>query len=447
MADHSSARLKVTLPLVTEQIQRPELEWCLMEQVCNPAYAVTLIHGTFASHAAWTRSGSALRGALEAAHGKQCLFEPFDWSGANNVFERILAAQALITHLDKLQTAYPGIRHILIAHSHGGNLALQAESHGKSIGPIEGICCLATPFFHARLREESVLSAKFLQSVFLALLSVPYLVVGLVVSVPLIWSLVYVVVAIFVSATIGGYLSGGVALRPLGENIVNWTHARCSIVNLKIIRASGDEASLVLSIGQLTAWASRFSIKKLARAERNNPFYTDVRHQRLPSFIWTAALATAIIVAVAFGLGSIEPKFAAKLLSWLGTGVTALTLIILLIKTTWFDRYLFGLAAIALILSMLLNRTLIGTSLPSDFRKEGGWVALPLMTIGSALLALIIDLNAESAPEGEWQVETVPPLSRVTPGVLAHSIYDHPVAIARIVAWLGEICSEVRADH
>jgi hypothetical protein len=69
------------------------------------------------------------------------------------------------------------------------------------------------------------------------------------------------------------------------------------------------------------------------------------------------------------------------------------------------------------------------------------------MTIGSALLALIIDLNAESAPEGEWQVETVPPLSRVTPGVLAHSIYDHPVAIARIVAWLGEICSEVRADH
>jgi hypothetical protein len=33
----------------------------------------------------------------------------------------------------------------------------------------------------------------------------------------------------------------------------------------------------------------------------------------------------------------------------------------------------------------------------------------PLFTITTGLLALMIEMNAESAAEGEWKVETLPP--------------------------------------
>jgi hypothetical protein len=46
-------------------------------------------------------------------------------------------------------------------------------------------------------------------------------------------------------------------------------------------------------------------------------------------------------------------------------------------------------------------------------------------------------MNAESAPEGEWKVETLPPLAGASFGGLSHSVYNHPVAIERIVAWVG----------
>ena len=244
---------------------------------------------------------------------------------------------------------------------------------------MDGICCLATPFFHARLRDGAELSGKFLHSVILAMLSVPYLIVSTIVAIPLLWSFVYLVAAIFVSAAVGGFLSGGVAsLRPLAENIVHWTHARSPTSNLKILRVPGDEASLVLSVGQLTAWASRRSFEKLARAEKKNPFYIGLRSQKLPSFIGKAALVLSILAVITFALGFVAPTMAIALLPWLGGAVVGLVLLVLVIKTTWFDRYLFGLAAIAQIVSLLLNRLLLGTSIPKRAR-EGAGMPLPIL--------------------------------------------------------------------
>jgi hypothetical protein len=413
-----------------------------MEEDSALTHAITLIHGTFATDAEWVRPCSRIRKELAAVHGEHCLFVPFLWNGANNNFERMLAAQDLIGHLEAIEAAHRNIRHILIAHSHGGSLALQAVTHGTLSRPVDGICCLATPFFHARLHDGAELSGNFLRRVILALLSVPYLIVSMVVAIPLLWSFVYLLAAFFVSVAVGGFLSGGgMALRPAAENIVHWTHARSPTSNLKILRAPGDEASLVLSIGQLTAWASRLSIEKLARAEKKNPFYV-VKSQKLPSFIGKAALVLSILAVITFALAFVAPTVAIALLPWLLGAAVGLFLLVLLIKTTLFDRYLFGLAVIARIVSLLLNRLLIGTSMPKR-RREGAGMPFTLFTISAWLLALMIEINAESAPEGEWRVDMLPPLAGSAFSDLSHSIYNHPVAIERVVEWVGITRSQV----
>jgi hypothetical protein len=397
-----------------------------------------LIHGTFATDAEWVLPGSPMRKELAAAHGDHCLFAPFHWNGANNNFERIVAAKDLIAHLEQIEATHPSIRHILIAHSHGGNLAVQATTHGTLSRPVDGICCLATPFFHARLRDGAELSENLLRSVILALLSVPQLILSIV-GIPLLWNVLYMVAAVLVSAAVAAFLSGGVAggLRPFAGEIVHWTHARSPTSNLKILRAPGDEASLVLSVGQLTAWASRHSIEKFARAEKNNPSYVvGVRRPKLTPFIGKAALLLSTLAVVAFALGFVAPKMAMALFPWLGGAVVGLVLLVPMMKTTLFDRYFFGLAAIGLIASLLLNRVLLGTSLPKPARAFAGGSFLG-SAILAGLLALMIEVNAESAPEGEWKVETLPQLAESSFGHLSHSVYNHPGAIERVVGWVG----------
>ncbi|MCA1495853.1 alpha/beta hydrolase [Bradyrhizobium sp. NBAIM14] len=402
-----------------------------------PTHAITLIHGTFAADAEWVRPTSSMRIALSALYGDRCLVAPFHWNGANNSFERILAARDLIAHLRAVEATHPNIRHVLIAHSHGGNLALQAASHGSLSRPIDGICCLATPFFHSRLRHGADLSGKFICSVILALLMVPYFIVNMIIGISLFWSFVYLVIVVIVSNGVAAFLSGGVdSLRPLAENIVHWTHARSPTTNLKILRAPGDEASLVLSFGQLTAWVSRHSTEKLARAEQKNPFYLRVRGQKLPSFVRNAAVVLSILTAIAVVLIFAAPTTVVALLPWLGGAIAAFLFLVLLIKTTWFDRLLFGLATAALIVSLLLNRFLLGTSIPKHVR-EGSGIRFPIFVVSAGLLALMIEINTESAPEGEWNVEMLSPLPGSSFGELSHSIYNHPVAIDRVVEWVA----------
>jgi len=405
------------------------------------AYAVTLIHGTYAAGAPWVEAGSAMRLALEASEGAPCLFGSFGWSGDNNLFARILATHELIAHLRAIHLKHPGIKHILIAHSHGGNIALQAAHHGRGIGSVAGICCLATPFFHARLRGESDLSGGVLQAIVFASFSLPYLVASLWWPVFRPWSLLFWAVAYVISAAVSGFLAGGIgALRPAAANIVDWSHAR-SVTRLKILRASGDEASLVLSVGQLSAWAAGRAVTRFARAEEADPHYLVVRRPRLSAGLRNAAIVIAVAAAIGTALAATGQLSAPWMPRFIGVEV-ALGLIVLAFKTRLLDRYLFGFAALGFILSMLLNRTLIGTSIPRALRAEGGLGRWPMPSITAALLALMIDLKTESTPEGGWPIEMLPPRVDAPAELLTHSLYEHPVAISRVAAWLQQIRSE-----
>jgi len=71
-------------------------------------------------------------------------FFPFNWSGNNSIFERANAASDLARFL---KSNFAGKTPVLvIAHSHGGNVALQAIAKLHDVSHIH-VCTLATPFF------------------------------------------------------------------------------------------------------------------------------------------------------------------------------------------------------------------------------------------------------------------------------------------------------------
>src|SRR5271166_2595998 len=92
----------------------------------EPTVVVTLVHGTFARKARWIRSQSPLSLAL-VREGFQVV--PFRWSGKNAHWARAVASGQLADHMEKQIANYGDAAQCIVAHSHGGNVAVQAV-HG-----------------------------------------------------------------------------------------------------------------------------------------------------------------------------------------------------------------------------------------------------------------------------------------------------------------------------
>ncbi len=132
-----------------------------------PPVIVTLVHGTFARGTGWIQEGSTLRKAIAealAAHGeaapRNLAFDVFEWSGHNAHKARIKAGYELASHIRELRQRHPHCRHFIVAHSHGGNIALLAHKHLPPELHALGIATLGTPFVFAR--PESHLAGKTL---------------------------------------------------------------------------------------------------------------------------------------------------------------------------------------------------------------------------------------------------------------------------------------------
>ena len=107
---------------------------------------VTLVHGTFARRARWILEGSLLRRGLGERLGPDCIFAPFRWTGGNSHGAREVAAERLRGHLRSLRERFPGSRHFVVAHSHGGNVASYAMQDEEARRGVSGLVFLATPF-------------------------------------------------------------------------------------------------------------------------------------------------------------------------------------------------------------------------------------------------------------------------------------------------------------
>lgn len=122
-----------------------------------PPIVVTLVHGTFAKGALWTKDGSVLRQEIAAELGRQekdVIFDVFEWSGRNTHKARVKAGYQLADHVRELKKRYPLAKHFIVAHSHGGNVALLAHKHLPSELHATGIATLGTPFIYAELPED-----------------------------------------------------------------------------------------------------------------------------------------------------------------------------------------------------------------------------------------------------------------------------------------------------
>jgi hypothetical protein len=111
-----------------------------------------LIHGTFASNAPWTKAESVFCKHLERKVGGKITFDRFNWSGGNSHKSRVAAAEQLYIKLDKLAEVKDK-KKIIIAHSHGGNVALYALRKLGHRGLHFNLITLATPFLNATLRD------------------------------------------------------------------------------------------------------------------------------------------------------------------------------------------------------------------------------------------------------------------------------------------------------
>jgi pimeloyl-ACP methyl ester carboxylesterase len=115
-------------------------------------HVITLIHGTFATNAAWCRPDSPLCNAISSAFGDDVIFAQFVWSGRNSFRDRKEGADNLLQHFRDLRTEYPDSKHLAIAHSHGGNILVNTLQ--RSPESVDAAICLATPFFIIEPRAE-----------------------------------------------------------------------------------------------------------------------------------------------------------------------------------------------------------------------------------------------------------------------------------------------------
>jgi pimeloyl-ACP methyl ester carboxylesterase len=132
--------------------------------------SIILVHGTWArgffpkrreislytpNKRWWFEEGSQFRAGLDAALKNASLdwqIRAFLWSGANSVHARDDAARELADQLRK-DLDDPNGTAFIIAHSHGGNVALRALQHLDSTAGRIRIVTLATPFLRVVARR------------------------------------------------------------------------------------------------------------------------------------------------------------------------------------------------------------------------------------------------------------------------------------------------------
>jgi hypothetical protein len=391
---------------------------------------VTLIHGTWARNAPWTRPAArdvgpsqeqeapTLRQAIEDAFPGGVEFRTFDWSGRNSLGARQDEARRLRNQLLANPTSDPGVRHFLVAHSHGGNIALYALRDPDVRNRIAGVATLATPFLIAGRRDLGSEGKTIL-------------VLELVALGALAGILAYVV---WPSALIAGAVAAGAFALPaywfayldarVDQVIADMQLPVLEPEQLWIGRLIGDEAAAGLQTGQLTGWAAahvhRWFGRAYARAEKSG-----------------ASQEGRSLGLVLAGLGLVG-------LTWLAGERISVT-----------ERPAFVLWSFIAVAGV--GFLIFGWGLLPQLRRVvvpyAAVVLLPLVAILSSLLALpfgrerafyglLLDVHSEPTPLGTWTVHQYASADgsavtgQTTPALVHSRIYGHEQALLDLTTWM-----------
>jgi hypothetical protein len=345
------------------------------------ANVVTMVHGTFARDAPWTRPDSALSRALLDAG---CQVTRFEWSGRNSHRARSHAARQLAEHLDRQIAGNPHARQWVIAHSHGGNVALHAARHvrgsRRSTARVKTVA-LGTPFIHARPRGISGWPVFIV-----ALFGVGLLVIAGATAVtgPRSFADRALVAggALFAAlvglCVVGAHMHRKSIGRGWRSNLVASIHAPAvGPDDLLVVRAAGDEASSLLIAGQFVGWVSAVSSRLLTNL-----------------WFWACLIAAPEAALLASAVLDTDGRLAFNLLLY---GFT-----------------LPGFVVLAVVTAMVGSAVVFGVDGP--------------------FVSLIAFSSAEAAPPGRATLMQLEPVARPTRKGLAHSsLYNEDLVIRRIV--------------
>lgn len=129
---------------------------------------IVLVHGTWARDAPWTGEASRLRTALAEHCPQPVSFYVFAWSGRNSFRDREAAVSALQHVLrERADACHDPI--LIVAHSHGGNIAFEALRSDSNLSHRCRLVCLSTPFF---VFSDSGVGARDLASSYYTILKV-----------------------------------------------------------------------------------------------------------------------------------------------------------------------------------------------------------------------------------------------------------------------------------
>jgi hypothetical protein len=223
----------------------------------------------------WFEEGSPFLARLSAGLGDiPHKIWPLLWSGANSIFVRDKTAHALADHLSAEHAEHPQATQLVIAHSHGGNIALRALHHlghrdasqvdkADSANPL--VATLATPFIEVHEadfgdRPRTVRWAVVAATTWLLSLSM----VGLS---DFLEPLICLAVWVFCFGLIVWWCWWWLSQRATAR------HNRIEALNeatqlgdpgstqrLLVIRAIDDEASLVLALGTIFSYLTTMLI-------------------------------------------------------------------------------------------------------------------------------------------------------------------------------------------
>lgn len=416
---------------------------------------VTFVHGTFARRSKWCMPGAAMW--TRVAEQVPCSrIHRFEWSGENSHTARVVAGAALAEHVLAVASAQPRARHVLVCHSHGGNVALYAMRDQMVERNVGGVVFLATPFVDVAARPPLGLLPRLAPwSLEIAALTVAaFALVSRGLRADLAAPVLFFVFCAYpfflmkreswkcdrreralrrlgceVDESLRRVTEAAAADREWGERLHACLQPSApDSERTLILRTRGDEASLALGASQLAAFTARISSAGAERLVYGPLSVVAARLSLSTNAAENAFVALAFLVVASFGfLGDVLADPLAPPLS-----ATSSVAIVFFLATA-------GLWACGLLVVALASTVARFAQLA--FGLDG------------FIWARSVSVFAEPCPRGSYVVEQL--VSERTadgrPGAelgLAHSrITEDPVVIRRVIDFVRRLSSAAAPDH
>lgn len=384
---------------------------------------VTLVHGTFARKATWVNPDGTIAKALKARFGDAVTINSVRWSGGNTFGARRDATELLQKHL---LTSSPGLEnagHVVIAHSHAGNVVAYAARDPEVDAKLAGVVTLATPYIVARERNlgwaGKVVSQSLVIWIVLWLYWVAESWLGQRYGSAPDWQLstaykFALIVALVLLIEVPGLLLSAAWRRSSEKLLDQLTLAPIPMERLLILRATADEATGVITFLQLPSALATVAFGWFAGLTDTYVRWC-VRLVQRPLLAFVACLLMWVVSAI--------PAF--LILWWTGSD---LLMYVALIAATCFSYgpiifLLVGRSDLALLvgagcLALPLAPALVVIALAAAIAYGPRF----------ALANLDLDISVESTPIGEYQLTLLSPSAAADPdhpgGLLHSALYD-----------------------